>query len=218
MDECYERLKRESLQVVEDEPEMERLLRQTTLAPVVSSFEDAVAQIMCQRLLLPARGGIDVISPSFYNTSSNISENDEERVTSECPISPKGLRKLIHMCMKSEVKEAGWTMSEAIRKDAMAVVERDPAMDTILEVVLFAKGYMALCCHRVAFRLWHMKRKFGALFMQSQASAMFGTDIHPLARIGQGVMMDHATGIVVGETGKYDERSSCFFRVDTVFD
>jgi serine O-acetyltransferase len=62
------------------------------------------------------------------------------------------------------------------------------------------RRYMALCCHRVAFRLWYMNRKFGALFMQSQCSAVFGVDIHPCATIGKGVMMDHATGIVVGET------------------
>jgi serine O-acetyltransferase len=90
-------------------------------------------------------------------------------------------------------------MRDAIRDDALAVCQRDPAMDTILEVVLFSKGYAALVCHRAAFRLWNTK-KFTALFLQSQASAVFGLDIHPKARIGSSVMLDHGTGIVIGET------------------
>jgi serine O-acetyltransferase len=91
-------------------------------------------------------------------------------------------------------------MKEAIREDALAMCRRDPATDTILEVVLFHKGYAALVCHRAAHRLYHSKHKFTALFLQSQASAVFGLDIHPLARIGYSVIMDHGTGIVVGET------------------
>ena len=94
-------------------------------------------------------------------------------------------------------------MRDAIRADATAVVDRDPAMDTLLEVVLFSKGFAALVCHRAAHRLWLDKtksRKFTALFLQSQASAMFGVDLHPLARIGAAVLLDHGTGIVVGET------------------
>ncbi|KAG7356316.1 serine acetyltransferase [Nitzschia inconspicua] len=191
-DDYYHRLRKEALRVIRDEPEMERLLRRTVLAPHVASFEDAVIQTLCHRLLLP--------SASPLNQDANNSNEDESVNDDRYPVSPQGLRKLVHLCMDSDMEEKGWTFAEAIRKDAMAVVERDPAMESILEVVLFAKGYMALCCHRVAYRLWHMKRKYGALFMQSQTSAVFGVDIHPCATIGKGVMMDHATGIVVGET------------------
>jgi hypothetical protein len=192
-DVCFERVRREALQVMKDEPELERLLRQTVLAPHVETFEDIIVQIMCHKLLLP----------TWTDATSEASSDTDQNDNNQYPMSPQGLRKLALQCMKSDIEEKGWLIGEAIRKDALAVVERDPAMDTLLEVVLFAKGYMALCCHRVAYRLWHMQRKFGALFMQSQTSAVFGVDIHPLSQIGKGVMMDHATGIVVGETGEY---------------
>lgn len=195
-DECFERLKQEALQVLHDEPELENLLRQTILAPHVETFEDAIVQIVCHKLLLPTWS-------DRLTTMNGSGQRGDENNNNKYPMAPDGLRKLATMCMESDIEEKGWLIGEAIRNDALAVVERDPAMDTLLEVVLFAKGYMALCCHRIAFRLWHMKRKFGALFMQSQTSAVFGVDIHPLSRIGKGVMMDHATGIVVGETGEF---------------
>jgi serine O-acetyltransferase len=72
-----------------------------------------------------------------------------------------------------------------------------------LEVVLFSKGFAALVCHRAAHRLWLRetgRKKFTALYLQSQASALFGVDLHPLAQIGSGLLLDHGTGIVVGET------------------
>ena len=193
-DEFYHRLKREAEKVLIEEPEMARLLKQTVLAPGVKSFEDAVAQSLCHRLLLSS-----VHSMSKNNSASPNCTSDDDDI---CPMSPVAFLKLVRQCMDSPLQEHGWTMAEAIRMDAKAVVERDPAMDTLLEVVLFAKGYSALVAHRVAHRLWHRKKKFAALFLQSQTSAIFGVDIHPLSRIGKGVMMDHATAIVVGETGK----------------
>ncbi len=104
------------------------------------------------------------------------------------------------MARSSKIVEHGSAMSESLRREALAFVERDPAMGSILEVVLFAKGYASLVCHHAAYRLWHMKKKFTALFLQSQCSAVFGLDIHPLSQIGTGVMFDHGTGVVVGET------------------
>jgi hypothetical protein len=191
-DEFYHRLKREAEEVLIEEPEMARLLKQTVLAPCVKSFEDAVAQSLCHRLLLSS------VHSATRNSDPNCASDDDDI----CPMSPVAFLKLVRQCMDSPLQEHGWTMREAIRMDAKAVVERDPAMDTLLEVVLFAKGYSALVAHRVAHRLWHKKKKFAALFLQSQTSAVFGVDIHPLSRIGKGVMMDHATAIVVGETGK----------------
>jgi serine O-acetyltransferase len=102
--------------------------------------------------------------------------------------------------MDSNVLELGHTMRKAIREDALAVCRRDPAMDNILQVVLMSKGYAALVAHRAAFRLFAQKKRFTALFLQSQASAAFGLDIHPCAQIGIQVMFDHGTGIVIGET------------------
>jgi len=89
---------------------------------------------------------------------------------------------------------------EAIRADLLAVVRRDPAMKHCVAVLMYSKGYAALQAYRLAHLLWRQDRKVLALFLQSEISKCFAVDIHPAARIGSGVMIDHATGIVIGET------------------
>jgi serine O-acetyltransferase len=88
----------------------------------------------------------------------------------------------------------------AFRADLAAVFDRDPACNRYLEPLLYFKGFHALVAHRFAHALWHEGRRDFALFLQSQASRTFAVDIHPAARFGQGIMVDHATGFVVGET------------------
>ncbi|PIE45688.1 MAG: serine O-acetyltransferase [Gammaproteobacteria bacterium] len=92
--------------------------------------------------------------------------------------------------------------------DMMAVVERDPAVNEYLTVLLYLKGFHALQVHRVAHFLWHNNRQNLSLYIQSRNSTVCGVDIHPAARIGQGVMFDHATGIVVGETAVIEDNVS----------
>lgn len=84
--------------------------------------------------------------------------------------------------------------------DLQAVYERDPAVNLYLEPFLFFKGFQALQSHRVAHQLWLHNRTFAALTMQSLVSQKFDVDIHPAAKIGKGILMDHATNLVVGET------------------
>lgn len=84
--------------------------------------------------------------------------------------------------------------------DLQAVVERDAACRSVLEPLLFFKGFHALATYRVAHLLWREGRHWLALFFQSVGSEVFGIDIHPAAQIGCGVFLDHGTGIVVGET------------------
>jgi serine O-acetyltransferase len=88
-------------------------------------------------------------------------------------------------------------MAEA---DMQAVLERDPACRGMLQPFLFFKGFLALQTHRVAHQLWRLGRETLAFHFQSRASELFGVDIHPAARIGRGVMLDHASGITIGET------------------
>jgi len=89
---------------------------------------------------------------------------------------------------------------EAAEADMMAVLERDPACRGLLQPFLFFKGFHALQTHRIAHKLWREGRETLAFHFQSRSSERFGTDIHPAARIGKGVMFDHATGITIGET------------------
>ena len=91
-------------------------------------------------------------------------------------------------------------LAEAFRADLAAVYDRDPACDRLIEPVLYFKGFHALQTHRFANALWHGGRQDFALYLQSQSSRIFGVDIHPAARIGRGIMIDHATGVVIGET------------------
>jgi serine O-acetyltransferase len=88
----------------------------------------------------------------------------------------------------------------AIRDDLTAVLERDSACHDYSLPFLYFKGFHALQTHRVAHWLWSRDRRSLALFMQSCMSQKFGVDIHPAARFGHGVMLDHGTGLVVGET------------------
>ena len=89
---------------------------------------------------------------------------------------------------------------EAVRADITACYERDPACDSYSTPLLYFKGFHALQSQRVTHWLWQEGRKTLAYFLQNRISEVMGADIHPAARIGHGVMLDHGTGIVVGET------------------
>ncbi|MFT2092308.1 serine O-acetyltransferase [Paraglaciecola sp. 2405UD69-4] len=97
---------------------------------------------------------------------------------------------------------------EAVISDVEAVYNRDPAVHSYLTVLLNFKGFQAIQVHRLAHQLWQAGRHDLALFIQSRNSEVFTVDIHPAARIGQGVMFDHATGIVVGETAVIENNVS----------
>ena len=92
------------------------------------------------------------------------------------------------------------SIGDAARADLTAVLERDPACHSRLEPLLYFKGFHGLQSHRVAHWLWNHDRKAIAFFLQNRVSEAFGMDIHPAARIGQGIMIDHGTGVVIGET------------------
>jgi serine O-acetyltransferase len=85
------------------------------------------------------------------------------------------------------------------------VFERDPACHSYVQAFLFYKGFHALQCHRIAHWLWLQDRTPIAHLLQSRVSELFAVDIHPAARIGRGIMMDHATGIVIGETAVVED-------------
>ena len=94
------------------------------------------------------------------------------------------------------------------RADLAAVYDRDPACSRYLEPLLYFKGFHALVTHRFAHELWKMGRRDFAFYLQSQASRIFAVDIHPAARIGRGIMLDHGTAIVIGETASVGDNCS----------
>ncbi len=184
----YKEMVDEANEIARSEPFLAGFLESTITHPKNSSFESVVARTISTRLVQSCGSNpamcIDALTDMFVDT------------------------------MKSDELEHGHTMINAIRMDMLAYVKRDPACESALEVLLYFKGFASLVCHRAAKRLWKKKLmqdapKLGSdpsfsrhvsLWLQSQASAAFGLDIHPAAEIGAGIMFDHGTGVVIGET------------------
>ena len=99
-------------------------------------------------------------------------------------------------------------IGEAVRADLKAVRERDPASTSYSHPFLYFKGFQALQSYRVAHWLWTKDRRSLALFLQNRISQEFAVDIHPAARIGRGILIDHGTGVVIGETAVVEDEVS----------
>jgi serine O-acetyltransferase len=96
-------------------------------------------------------------------------------------------------------------IGEAFRADLIAVADRDPACMRLIEPLLYFKGFHAIQTHRLAHAMWKTGRQDFALYLQSRSSEVFQTDIHPAARVGKGIFLDHATGLVVGSTAVIED-------------
>jgi len=93
-------------------------------------------------------------------------------------------------------------IGDALKADILAVFDRDPACERLIEPFLYFKGFHAIQAHRLNHWLWHHGDRDFALYLQSRSSEVFQTDIHPAAKFGQGIFLDHATGLVVGATAE----------------
>jgi serine O-acetyltransferase len=102
---------------------------------------------------------------------------------------------------------------DAAARDLRAIVDRDPACRSPLEPLLFFKGFLAISTYRISHYLWGRDRRELALYFQSLASEVFAVDIHPAARIGCGILLDHATSFVVGETAIIEDNVSILHEV-----
>jgi serine O-acetyltransferase len=96
-------------------------------------------------------------------------------------------------------------ISAAFRADILAVADRDPACQRLIEPLLYFKGFHAIETHRLAHVLWKEGRSDFALYLQSRSSEVFQTDIHPAAELGKGLFLDHATGLVIGSTAVVED-------------
>ncbi|WP_413717438.1 serine O-acetyltransferase [Silicimonas sp. MF1-12-2] len=116
-----------------------------------------------------------------------------------------------------ELADAAYTadpsLGDAARADLVAVYERDPACHSLLQPLLFFKGFQAIQAYRIGHWLWRNDRKDLAYFFQARVSEVFGIDIHPNARIGKGLMIDHAHSIVIGETAVVGDNVSMLHSV-----
>lgn len=105
------------------------------------------------------------------------------------------LREVMLQAMRTDA-----SISDAVRADLLAVVDRDSACHELYIPFLYFKGFHALQSHRIGHWLWQNNRQSMGLFFQNRVSVKFGVDIHPAAQMGRGIMLDHATGLVIGET------------------
>jgi len=104
-------------------------------------------------------------------------------------------------------------LAAAARADLVAVYERDPACHRLIQPLLYFKGFQAIQAYRIGHWLWRRGRADMAYFVQMRVSEAFGVDIHPAARIGQGIMIDHAHSIVIGETATVGDNVSMLHSV-----
>lgn len=110
--------------------------------------------------------------------------------------------------LMEEAHAADPEMVECARADIEAVRRRDPACRKYSQPLLYFKGFLALQAYRIAHHFWMQDRHHLALFLQSRISEAFAVDIHPAAQIGRGIFVDHATGVVIGETAVVEDNVS----------
>lgn len=112
-----------------------------------------------------------------------------------------------------EAYAADPSLGQAARADVTAVFDRDPACLRFIQPILYFKGYQAVQAYRVGHWLWQNGRRDMAYFVQMRVSEAFGVDIHPAARVGRGIMIDHAHSIVIGETAVVGDNVSMLHSV-----
>ncbi len=120
-------------------------------------------------------------------------------------LAAKDIKKFI-----SEVYLECSDIKTALENDLRLYKEKDPACKYYSTPILFYKGFLGLASYRAAHCLWNNDRHTMALFFQNRSSEVFGVDIHPAAEIEGGVMIDHATGVVIGETSRIKKNVSIF--------
>lgn len=148
--------------------------------------------------------------------ASFIYENILHHDTLETAVAHRVSQRLEHSDVSSDLIRQAFSdaiddqpsLGEDFRADIVATIDRDPAASRLIEPVLYFKGFHAIQTHRLAHWLLRKGRKDFALYLQSRSSAAFQCDINPAAKIGRGIFLDHATGLVVGETAVIDDNVS----------
>ncbi|HWK96119.1 MAG TPA: serine O-acetyltransferase [Pseudolabrys sp.] len=148
--------------------------------------------------------------------ASLIYENILHHDTLETAVAHRVSQRLEHSDVSSDLIRQAFSdaiedqpsLGDDFRADIVATIDRDPAASRLIEPVLYFKGFHAIQTHRLAHWLLKKGRKDFALYLQSRSSAAFQCDINPAAKIGRGIFLDHATGLVVGETAVIDDNVS----------
>lgn len=160
---------------------------------------------------------------SFFHSSILCHESLESALTytlseilGNATVSKLSIRRVIAEVLSQDSADGLTENSEITRKmrmDVRAYRERDPACQYLSVPLLYFKGFHALQVQRIGHYLWNHGRKTMALHLQSLCSEIFGVDIHPGAAIGGGIMIDHATAVVIGETAVIEDNVSMLHSV-----
>ena len=142
-----------------------------------------------------------LLSAFFYSTILNHHSLEESVIYRICELlDHPDMQAVLLRQTFSEMLHDWPEWGAILRVDIQAVYERDPACTRFIEPILYFKGFHAIQTHRLAHWLWSKGRKDFALYLQSRSSSVFQTDINPQAKVGKGLFLDHATGLVVGST------------------
>ncbi|MBF9031927.1 serine O-acetyltransferase [Rhodobacterales bacterium HKCCE3408] len=183
----------------------ERKTRPVSLDPVWDRItEEAHAAVATEPLL----GGVVHSTVLHHKTLENALAYRTAQKLSSGEMSEQLLREIA-----DEAHAADPEIGAAARADIVAVYDRDPACHRFLQPLLYFKGFQALQAYRIGHWLWREGRQDLAYFFQMRISETFGVDIHPAARIGRGIMIDHAHSIVIGETAVVGDNVSMLHSV-----
>ncbi len=124
------------------------------------------------------------------------------------PLDREALRCAMQQCLAEDP-----AIVERSCRDMTAALERDPAADDLINLCLNQKGYQSLQAYRIAHHFWMQGRRGLALYLQGRVAEVLGLDIHPAARIGGGIFIDHGCGVVIGETAVVSDDVTIFQNV-----
>ncbi|KAL2473107.1 Serine acetyltransferase 3 [Forsythia ovata] len=181
-----------------------KTLHTRTVLDEIGGEEDEQEDNLWQQMKVEARSDIDQepILSNYYFSSILSHDSMESALANHLSMKlsdsslPSGTLYDLFVGLLTEDQE----IMIAVKDDLRAVKERDPACISYVHCFLNFKGFLACQAHRVAHKLWSQGRKILALLIQNRVSEVFAVDIHPGAKIGRGILLDHATGVVVGET------------------
>jgi len=172
----------------------------STAGPVVSIWDDLCAEAIAARVNDPALQRA-MNSAVLYHAS--FAQALGHRVAQKLANHDIDVDELLSVISQALLSDPGILQSAAA--DLLAVKERDPSNQEILTPFLYFKGFLALQGQRIAHWLWTHDRLHLARHMQSRISEVLGVDIHPAARMGKGIMLDHGSGLVIGETAVVED-------------
>ena len=181
--------------------------KHSTASPDIETCDPAWMRLREEAEALCAKE--PVMASFVYSTILNrkrLEETIAHRVAQRLGHAEVDAQQLYHTF--ADVLDKAPQLGDVFRADLAAVFDRDPACNRLIEPILYFKGFHALQSHRFAHELWNAGRTDFAYYLQSQSSRIFSIYIHPAAEIGRGIMFDHATGIVIGETAQVGDDAS----------